>query len=529
MTSIFKITKILILILGFVFALAVESNSFDYDFGWHLRFGQDAWNGDFQYLDSYTWTHYEQPWTNHEWGTDLLYWPIYKNFGYLPILIFFSIIPWLAFVLINKIYVKKLTPAGLIFSFICFYSISHILVARPAMFTLLFFVYLLYSLEKIPTKKYFYLWPLFIWAWSALHGSWIFAFIVINIYTGGQILQIILKKYFNIELPNTWQWKNVAQTFLWQIISGLAIIINPYGLTIWREVLDYFTKKYYQTWIIEWVPSYVYPVFWEVLTISTVGLILIIYAVKQKKVNLSQVLVFIAVFFSAWQYKRNGMLIALLCVPLFTVFWEEIKSKIKYTNQKIYSLTTDNFFQKTTGLFLILVISLLIFSHGIKIRLTTDIWMEKEFLFKRAGFPVYAVDYLNQVIKEEKTPIFNEFSWGAYMNWTLPQALLFFDGRGTATWMWNENTTMLEEYRNIKFIDGGLQKITAGPAEYIILQKYNQFNSPPPDFFNKLLFNKDQLSKLNEEGQLYTDLRQSAEWELVFEDYISLVWKKINL
>jgi hypothetical protein len=81
--------KFLLCVLAVLYVTAVISYRFDYDLGWHLRFGRDALLDKFQFLDTYTWSYYGQPWVNHEWGGDILYWLLYSNFGYFSLVFFF--------------------------------------------------------------------------------------------------------------------------------------------------------------------------------------------------------------------------------------------------------------------------------------------------------------------------------------------------------------------------------------------------------------------------------------------------------
>ena len=135
---------------------------------------------------------------------------------------------------------------------------------------------------------------------------------------------------------------------------------------------------------------------------------------------------------------------------------------------------------------------------------------------------------MKKEIGDKKIPIFNEFSWGAYLNWTMPNALVFLDGRGTATWMWSDNITALEKYQMLKFEDGGLTELEKMPVRYILLKSEKVSSYMRPDLVNRWLFPKDKLNKIlfNDPSQLEIDLRASDNWALIHEDYLSNLWKK---
>ena len=123
--------------------------------------------------------------------------------------------------------------------------------------------------------------------------------------------------------------------------------------------------------------------------------------------------------------------------------------------------------------------------------------------------------------------VFNEFSWGAYLDWTVPNALIFLDGRGTATWQYDEKETMLKRFHEIKFEAGGLKAIESGPAEYILLS-HNFAGYPKPNLINRIIFNEKDLAKIftAELPQLEKMLERSKNWQLIYEDRISRVWKR---
>ena len=93
--------------------------------------------------------------------------------------------------------------------------------------------------------------------------SWILGFIVINIYLFGNIIYLLFK---NI-VPNTpgqdtgWTYRLIIKLLGMEILSGLAVLANPYGIKMWQEILSYFSEGYYKQFITEWIPSYTYPIY----------------------------------------------------------------------------------------------------------------------------------------------------------------------------------------------------------------------------------------------------------------------------
>lgn len=519
-----KTLAFLILTLGLVILVARMSNFMDGDLGWHLRFGQTLWQGQFPYTDTATYTNFGQNWINHEWGGDLLYWPIYSWFGYLGIVILTALALIAAFYLLTNYYAKQspLTNALVILFVIWF--LDFIIVARLAMLSAVFLAALIIILEKsLDSSKWLWFIIPLIWAWSALHGSWILGFIVMIIFAGGITLNFLTSKF----LPD-WSGKLILLPAHYQkyylaaiILGALTICANPYGINIWREVLSYFNINEFKTFISEWMPSYTYPVFFVPLALAAGALVFIGWGMKLKQVSWPQALIFLAFSYAGWNYKRNLLYLGLLCAPIYAVIFTMVYEKLKTCITIKPAIT-----KLLTRLFVLLLLTSIIIFIG-RINLARDIFTAP-LTQQRLHFPTAAVKFLKTQPPAD-LKIFNEFWWGGYLIWTLPDAKIYLDGRGTATWRAADGEFWLNKYRDIKYDANGLNKIESSPARYIILDK-NFSGYIRPTFLNKIIFPHAELNKLlrPEAPPLVVALRQSQDWQLVFEDNTALVWQKLT-
>ncbi len=519
-----KIIFYLLLFLSFLLPLAIISNSFDGDLGWHLRFGQELHAGAFPYTDTYTYSKYGTPWTNHEWGGDWLFWLIYSRLGYWWLNLLAAMSVTLAFLLIGKTFLKKINSTFLAVAILSMWSITHIFVARLAMFTPLFAALTFFIIEKSKNnQRWLYVIPPIFWLWSVLHGSWILGFIILNIYLATAIfIKIIPKKYFHyfneIALPKNLIYKII----LAQIITTLLITINPYGGKIWTEIIQYFGQNYYKMYINEWVPSYTFPIFWKILIIQTVALVFAVYGFIKKKISFTHLIIFLAFYYVAIAYKRQAIFMGLLSAVVLTkvVLLIQIElSKIKFLNDNI--IKKSGYFFSTSALVLL---SLYYFSN---IHFTNDIWTDK-YLAKTNAFPYEAISWMRTNVKQ---PIrfFNSFDWGGYLNWMMPNALIYFDGRGTATWMYEKNKSMLEHYHEILSNNGGLTEIENDKVNYILLRQSTFIMMAKPDAVNDWMFGKDATKTTYlTPTQLEKDLILSSNWKKVYSDRQTNIWQNIN-
>ncbi len=509
--------KILLILFGLYLTVSLVSYTVDGDFGWHLRFGKDAVMQNFQYTDSYTWSFFGKEWVNHEWGGDIVFYLLYNTFGYFSLVLLISTAIWFSFVLINKIFEKKLSVLSIIVSLVCLLVTDFLITMRLAMLAVPFLVLLLYLLENVRTKKTYYYFPIILWLWASLHGSWILGFVVINIYLFGNILSRIIewKKVYKFE--NIWNNILIKKVILWQFISALVLMINPYGYKIWSEVILYFTNSFYKQHITEWLPSYTYPIFIAPLFLFAFCAVMLFIAFKKRKINLIHILLFIFFFISAFQYKRNNIFLVLLCVPIITqsLFYtfQEIKWKIKT--------------KKIVGYIMLSAIILsIVLVYRPQIRYTNNVWADTE-LLEYYGFPVSATEFLGkQIGNNVDEKIFNEYSWGGYVLWNLPQHKVFLDGRSAATWKDDNGKLMLKKQLEILTEKDGLLYIEKNGVRYIILRN-NYSGYQKPNWVNKAIFKGEKLEIIesNYKYQLIEDLESSDTWTQIYHDSIGTIWK----
>lgn len=517
----------LLFILNFIYPLSIISNTLDGDFGWHLRFGQDIHTqSSFPYLDTYTYTKYGQPWTNHEWGGDWIFYQIYSHLGYFWINILSAILIVLAFWIIGKAFIKKPGISFLFFSLVCQMAVYHIFAPRLAMFSPLFAALIIFIIEKYlsrPQAVYFI--PFILWLWSVLHGSWILGFIIINIYLGCSILPYLIpKKYYRYLNEEKKQPIFIFQLILIQLIAVILISINPYGPKIWQEILEYFGQNYYKAHISEWTPSYAYPVFPKILILQTTTLVLIILGFVKRRVKFTHLTFFLAFFYAAMMYKRQAIFTALLSAPILDHTYLAMVGQM--THLKFYQFFDK---QKEKFYYAGIVVSLffIIFYSG-QIHYTKDVWNDKKLSYTNSP-PYEATLFLQNYTAGKSIKLFNEFSWGGFLNWMLPNALVYLDGRGSATWMHDGKTSMLQYYIEMKEQDDAVQQIEDTGADYIMLRYPNFVISGIPSFADKYLFGADFKEYfVNHEEKLREKIDNSGHWKKIYSDSRANIWQKIN-
>lgn len=520
-----KLRFALLAVSGFLFCVATMTNFIDPDFYWHLKFGQDFWRGPFPYLDTATWTHFGKIWINHEWGGGILFAFLYNHFGYYALSLLIGSITWAAFLIIHRAYKKPITEMSLLVSLACLWSAQHIVVMRLAMFTIFFTALLIYTLERAHEKKWYWWWPIIFWAWSVLHGSWILGFIIIAIYFGSAVLAHGVNRFTHYHMDPFYSISTLKKFIIPVILSLAAILINPYGYHVYTEVLTYFTHSFYKNNIGEWLPSYVYPIYWLAWIPALLGLSLLLRGRLKHTISWPQFFLFLAFTFSAIQYKRNVLPLVLIAAPLIATTLEDCPAKHTRkigSSKDSFSVSIITSTYTTIGIFLVCVLFVS------RISLSTDHWPPPA-LVRASLMPVEAMAFLKDHTKGERVYIFGKVTWGGYITQEIPSALIYLDGRGPVTWMLDFQETVFEHSFKILNQPGGLAELESSPAQYIVLQNPADPILRRPDRINRFIFASSFNTIINPPPlELEKDLAISAHWKKIYTDYRANIWERLR-
>jgi hypothetical protein len=404
----------------------------DPDFGWQLKNGQVILTSGIFYKDLYSYTMPSFPVVSHEWGVDVLIAVIYQFAQFASLSFFFTLIfllPTLSlsFFYIAKNYSKKHINASMFWNLsILTLSVGiffNYFYVRPQVFSWIFWeilVLLFMKLERYNRYKYFL--PFVFLFWANLHGGFaigIFFVFFIAIYSS----------LFNRKI----EWGN----FLVAFGCLLATFINPFGITLWREVFSTFFSSNVRTYIQEWrsILSYGFSLIdFLLFFIVSISTVLLFYF--RKKINFELIIIYFILLALGASSIKN--------IPYWIIFNLALSPQLIYLLYEKVSrnkISVERF--KKAGKFIFIssiVLSSLFYYFYIS-------YIDVAFRF----YPEAALSYLNENIP--KGQIFSEYGWGGYLIWKLPQKKVFIDGR-MGVWNWkgnksNETNNAFDVYNNI--------------------------------------------------------------------------------
>ena len=504
---------IFLVIIGFL----ATYKSLDPDFGWHLKTGQLILERGIPHQDWYSYTMPNFPWIDHEWLTDILIYKIYSIFGLYFLLLVFLILYTLSFFIVGQYHYNFWNFAlPAIFGYL---ATINFLGIRPQLLTILFIAILWKITNKFldNSSKLIYFLPILFIIWVNLHGGFFAGLFILSVIL---ILETFKKfgvhkkiKYLNfLERFNLREqpFSKISTLLGITIFSFLATAINPYGLRIYEEVFrtvgDNFIRFHIQEWMpllfIEFNPFiYIY-----------IGLFTGFLMISYKKVGFNGIIISLAFLILSLSGARYFLIFIIITIPIFQEMLYHSKDKISL--KKNYNLMV-NFDKGVFALFLVLLILLCgYFFYG--------------YFVVNKYYPEGSVSFLKTLPLSEN--LFNEYGWGGYLIWKIPERKLFIDGRMPT---WKENGQFIfGDYIKIMGAESGFEKI---------LEKYNvSLALIPKSKEGRQNVEKDiKIEKFSEKHpwlihiykgisknkNLYVELKKLS-WKTIYQDDVAVILRK---
>src|SRR5882672_2959278 len=173
-----------------LFAMAARP-VIDPDFWWHLRTGQLILQTHaVPHVDPYSFTRFGQPWTNHEWLSEVLIYGLYRAGGFAALIVGFAAIPAAIFLLVYVRCSGRPYVAGLLTVWAAVASIP-LWGVRPQMISLLLagLVLLLRDLAQNKPRRWWWMVPLML-LWVNLHAGYALGVALLVLFLLGDLLDV---------------------------------------------------------------------------------------------------------------------------------------------------------------------------------------------------------------------------------------------------------------------------------------------------------------------------------------------------
>jgi len=473
-------------------ALAVFSfrTPTDPDLGWHLRNGADILRFGPPKGDLYSWTMAGYPWISHEWGTEAVMSFLYQNFGLVALGILFILVAIAAFILAASVvsrlgWVERLIVAllGLLVSF-------NIVGIRPQMITLLglaLVLFILFRWREKPQSNLVYFLPLVFVVWVNLHSGFAAGFLAIAVFGAVELWRWVLARYYSrvrfanlVPLKRWWH-------LVWVSLLGLAAtFINPYTWRVYGEIYNTLSNKYVMSTISEWLPvSLRYSSSYNFAILAVAILLLLFWT--WRKVDVTKVVLALVFFLVGTVSWRNIPLFGIASLPLVAEMVQLLVGKgIKALASSYWAVAA------------VLIVTLFLGYHQF-VKFAPS-YASPACLAAQGRYPYGAVQFIKANPKLCEGRMFNEYNWGGYLIWQLPEKKVFIDGR-MAIW----RTPQKNAYEDSRIIlDANM------PHRALALLDERGVGLV-------FIYRKRALNKF---------LKDNKNWELIYGDPLSMLWRR---
>lgn len=478
--SITRVFQVYVFVYAFLFAARPIS---DGDFWFHLKTGEYIIRtGLIPRTELFSFTHYDTPWIAHGWLSDVMFYAVSFRLGLNSLIVIFALLTALAFWIVFKRCPSHPFIAGFA-TLLAVWTVLPNIGVRPRVFTILlssiYLALLTRFVRRGEGRAIWFLVPLMA-LWANLHGGFLIGLALIGL----TIVGIVLDAWAAGEnLRPVWpRLRTLGLVLAGCVIAGL---LNPYGVQLYTFPITVLRSQVFQNLVVDWLsPDFHQPEMRPLLILILITIAA--FALSPKRVRPSELLLFLATLYGTLTTQRNAAIFALVAAPLFAQYFQNWLDSTSFG--KSFGQTRSPAGRRFS-IIISIILLLPIAAFVVKLRSTVFGPPRQESL----KVPLKAVEYL-----KEKQIAGNTFTspniWGGYLIWELPSNPVYYDGRDVYP------ERFVQEF--VEIIRGKVD--WRGPFE-----RYGV-----------------QIVLIEPKSMLARQLEESPAWEQVYQDEMSIVFKR---
>jgi hypothetical protein len=395
----------LVVLKMFGFAL---SGVGDNDIFWHLRNGQFmVAQHRFPAVDTYSYTAAGMPWLSHEWLSEVVYYAAFRALHLQGLWLVTALIPAItASVMFYLAFQRSKDPfaAGIATMLgTALMSVGD----GPRMHHLgwLCFVVMLAILQKFRLHRSGPLWaiPVLFCLWINVHGSWPFGLVVFGLIFLAGFIQNDLGRL----QASPWSSAERSKLLITGLASAAALFINPFGYKLVFYPADLFLHQKLNLEVVQEWRSLTFVGMTGVWVGVAIVALLVGTALTDIRWRIDDLALIVLVFYCGLSHERMLLPAGIVLATVLAPFLGGLSSYDPAHERKALNLTI------LAGVLVTLVV---VFPSEKKLQRKID-----------ALYPVHAVEYLRAHGGGGR--LFNEYNWGGYLAWTMPEQRVFIDSR----------------------------------------------------------------------------------------------------
>ena len=350
-----------------------------------------------------------RPWIAYSWLFDVMIQLFYRPFGYVAI-IFFEVLVRVGLAVALFHLIRSLLPCfwrAVAITGVALYAMSWVIGPRPGMLTILFGMIeldILLSVRRTgATKKLWLLPPMFV-IWANWHIQFVYGLLLLTVFAGEPLVTRLLMNKTTKE-----NLRPLKAVWLVLCASFVATLVNPYGARVYSTVFQYMHQPKVFGQIVELrAMTFREPSNYVVLFLTLSAAMGIGW--RRDTRLLWPVLVSIASVLAFRSVKETWFL-AVISACALADGWEW------NSFDDLHRLALRYRLMAAVWLLAVLVV-------GYRFYNVSNDFLEMQVV---GGFPETAAQYIEK--HHFAGPLYNDFNWGGFLIWRLPQLPVALDGR----------------------------------------------------------------------------------------------------
>jgi len=453
-----------------------RDNIADTDLWWHLRNAQTIlFSHHFPSLDTYSFTAAGSPWLDHSWLSELAYYSAFRLLGWRGVFVLFAAavteMSLAVFLLCRRRTADPLVAgiATIIGGLLAMVGFT----PRAQNFGWLFFTAVFAILLRYRTNRRAPLWlvpPLFC-LWINFHPGWPMGLVVLIV----MLLSGLITSDVGPLSADPWTKTDLRKIGVMMLLSVAALFANPFG---WRLVAYPFDVLIRQKLNValggEWA-SVNFNDERGVFVLITLAAVFLAALLPRKRWRIDDAILVTFVLFCGLTHIRFLVMAGIVLPPLLVSQFGDLSSYDPSRERRIVNA------------FVIGVVCLMLGTgFPSEQRLTAEIGQL---------FPVGAANYLQTY--PQAGNIFNQYEWGGFVEWNVPQVRPFIDSRTDIF----EYNGVLKDYISISTFDNTQELLDKYDISYILYPAHT-----PLAYF----------------------LSNSSRWECIYQDNQAVIYRRLT-
>jgi len=398
------------------------------DFGWHLRTGLDLLHNGLTLpsLDPYSHTMPDWPWVEHAWLTDVIIGGLYASWaGGLGVIVLFGAVAAGAWLIAAGTASAPRHARWLAATLSVWVALPY-LGARTQLISWLGLAVLLRLLSH-PARSSRRWIPLLFLLWANLHGGFALGLALLSI--------VALSLWLMRLLHDRWafRWEPVDESrFVQADLRGLVLVtaasalvtlVNPYGWRLHGEIIDSLANQFMVDELQEWQPLSFATTAGRGYTLYLVvlGLAMGCWYRRYEPVRWAVWLVFL--WFSL-RHMRNVPVFLIISLPLAA----ELTAAAFDRSSRLFGLGGPAIRRGMLAVAVAAALWLMWEGPG-HLHHVVQSGTEPARYFQATSYPIEAVDWIKAHSTQVGARLYNDYGYGGFLLWWMPEHKIFIDGR----------------------------------------------------------------------------------------------------